>query len=146
MDVSVDDILAIGFTGSMYGLDQKELESMVDEVIFEQENLVQARVGPARYALLDNQTAVNKTIKNLAAAEMARRRIVALSANTVFDAGESAEAAQLRLLIFDWENQAHFWIGRVFEGIVSDTGDFSSGVNISESENRLFHPRLVTMW
>lgn len=138
MDVSVADILAIGFTGSMYGIDQDELESMIDEVIFEQAGLVKARVGSARYVSEANLKAVNKAVKCLAASEMARRRIIALSANTVSDGAESGEANTLRRTIYyDWEVEAERWINKILSGNIADSGGFASGCTVSESGGRL---------
>ncbi|MFW5902060.1 MAG: hypothetical protein ACOCTS_03355, partial [Thermodesulfobacteriota bacterium] len=101
-----ENITALGFTPSMYSIDDATLASRIEAVISEQSDEVKERVGESAFSLSDNADAVDRAVRYKAAAEMASRRIVALSANTMADQAEGTEATHLERLINRWEARA----------------------------------------
>lgn len=140
MTVTAANITAMGFTAPMFGITDVELATRIASAITEQSDLIADRVGATAFALAANTKALDRAIKCLTAVEMARSRITQLSGNTVLDAAESAELAALESNISAWEKQAEYWIGKVADGALTDSGGFASGCAVSESGARIAYP------
>jgi hypothetical protein len=140
MTITADDLLAMGFSSAMFGITDAELTSRITAVISEQTDLITDRVGAAVFALAANAHARDRAVKLLTAAELARRRILQLSANTRIDAAESSEADGLEKNITAWEKQADVWIKKMLDGAVADSGGFASGCTTSYSDARMTYP------
>lgn len=140
MTVTASNITAMGFTGSMFGIDDATLNARIEDVITEQSDLIEDRVGAASFSLGANQKAVDRAVKCKTGAEMARQRIIHMSANTVFSQAEGTEAKHLQEAIKDWENQAEKWIAKITDGTLTDAGGFAVGCTVSESDSRRTYP------
>ena len=140
MTVVAADIIAMGFSAPMFGITDAELTSRITAAISEHADLVADRVGAAAFALAANAKALDRAVKLLTAAEMARRRIVQLSGNTVIEMAEASERLSLGNNISAWEKQAEYWIGKVADGALADSGGFASGCSVSYSDSRLTYP------
>lgn len=140
MTITAADITAMGFSSAMFGIDDTELTSRITAVISEQSELITDRVGAAVFALTENARAGDRAVKLMTACELARRRIMQLSANTRIDAAESAEVNGLEKNIAAWEKQAEVWIKKMLAGSVADSGGFASGCTTSYSDARMTYP------
>ena len=140
MTVTVANINAMGFSAPMFGITDAELSSRITAAITEQSDLIADRVGATAFALAANAKALDRAIKCLTAVDMARNRITQLSGNTVFDMAEASERLSLEINITAWEKQAEYWIGKVADGALADSGGFASGCSVSYSAARMTWP------
>ncbi len=135
MTVTATDITAMGFSGTMFGLSEADLISRIEDVIAEQSDLVELRVGETAFGLAANQTPLDRAVKLFSAAEMARARITQLAGNIVTNSAEGAERNHMKDNITAWEKKAEYWLAKVSDGALADAGGFASGCTVSESDN-----------
>ena len=136
MGIKSSDILAMGFSAAMYAIDEAALIDQIGAAIAEQEKIVVARVGQAVFDRAENAMAAAQAVKFFTASEMARRRIVHLSANIRTDSAEGAEAKHLEKMIAYWDARAEIWIAKMADGGIEDSGGFATGCTVSASDSR----------
>jgi hypothetical protein len=123
----------LGFTQAMFSAiagTQTAFEELVDAVIADQAAELSDRLGSTAYDLAANLAYVKKTEKNLAAAELIRRRINVIL-NSINGAGAELSTENERKQREDYLAEAETWIAKIASGTTADGQDFACGALVT---------------
>jgi hypothetical protein len=132
--VTSDEIISgLIIRPEMFKKTDQDFPAFVDDVISEQADLLEGRVGSSTYASATKPLAtyVKRAEKCMVAAELLKRRrnnIIALvKAN-----GEEVKTTSLDRQISDYAAEVEIWIGKIAAGVTSDSGNFASGALVTD--------------
>jgi prophage tail gpP-like protein len=115
-----------------YKQTEQTFPAFVQDVISEQADLLEGRVGSVAYAdaTKPRATYAKRAEKCMVAAELLKRRRNKVIADAKAN-GEEIKTGSLDTQIRDYSAEAEVWIAKVAAGVTADGGNFASGALVT---------------
>jgi prophage tail gpP-like protein len=116
-----------------YKQTEQTFPAFVNEVITEQAELLEGRVGSVAYAdtTKPRATYIKRAEKCMVAAELLKRRRNHIIAQAKAN-GEEVKTVSLDAQIRDYSAEAEVWIAKVATGVTTDGGGFATGTLVTD--------------